>query len=489
MFDDNNEQWPNRWKKQEQDKALSAFLRGRGKNTLLRLSADALGIPLIDEQQQMPQGLQASGFAPVNEPAGMPENQGRRQSSLSLVVQDEPDHGFQGNAYGQPGNKGGLRAAFEALGDDPRLRQPGYMRRMGGTVGAGWGEDIPDRQGAEYIQSQREFPTFRESAIFPRFETPVLSLLTERRPNSLSFDTSAPMIQQAVFQPQQQQPLYTQNTIFDEEHLPSPQLMMEQDFSQMPYEYGKNGSDVKFGGEKISLGDFGFVPNPEAREEAQVIAIMDEKAIDNNPEKYNGKDTQNTVDWLPKYEPYSGHAHGSGNSDYSPKQGNFNNSAGSEEVGKPTENISKWMKCVEGYSSKGYADGAKGRVSAGYGRNMHKSQMPSFVSRNLANKWLDEDINKAYVAVDELVKVPMTSNERDALASFVYNGGPGMLQKSSVLREFNRGNKQGAIEAWHQYNVGTIDGVKQKIPALSRRREAEINMFQNGEYICPKYGK
>ncbi|AQS40807.1 MAG: Hypothetical protein BHV28_00810 [Candidatus Tokpelaia hoelldobleri] len=203
------------------DKALTSFLRGRGKNTFLRLSANALGIPLVDEQpedvaenpQQMqafkpmqsrsnnrqrplyeqPEVEEAPWRAAYSVPPGMAGGNSIQPAAYAQQqMQDEPDHGFQGNAYGQPGNEGGLRAAFEALGDDPRLRQPGYMRRMGGTVGAGWGESAPvqgmaGRQKENYMQLAQMNGAGRSNA------------------NG----------QPAMFQPQQPQPLYAQDAVWD----------------------------------------------------------------------------------------------------------------------------------------------------------------------------------------------------------------------------------------------------------------------------------
>ena len=61
----------------------------------------------------------------------------------------------------------------------------------------------------------------------------------------------------------------------------------------------------------------------------------------------------------------------------------------------------------------------------------------------------------------------------DALVSFAYNAGLGNLQRSTIRMKANRGDWEGAAEAFMAWTKG---GGK-VLPGLVRRRQAEIALF------------
>ncbi len=61
----------------------------------------------------------------------------------------------------------------------------------------------------------------------------------------------------------------------------------------------------------------------------------------------------------------------------------------------------------------------------------------------------------------------------DALVSFAYNAGLGNLQRSQIRMRANRGDWEGAAQAFRSWTKG---GGK-VLPGLVRRREAEIALF------------
>ena len=72
--------------------------------------------------------------------------------------------------------------------------------------------------------------------------------------------------------------------------------------------------------------------------------------------------------------------------------------------------------------------------------------------------------------------VPTVSGRQgafDALVSFAYNAGLGNLQRSQIRMKANRGDWEGAAEAFMQWTKG---GGK-VLPGLVRRREAEKALF------------
>lgn len=82
---------------------------------------------------------------------------------------------------------------------------------------------------------------------------------------------------------------------------------------------------------------------------------------------------------------------------------------------------------------------------------------------------LDVDMLVAAKAVDRLVKVPLTDNERIAYISFVFNVGSGAFAKSTMLKLIN---DQKFIAACEQFDRWVYDnGVKVK--GLANRRRIE----------------
>lgn len=61
----------------------------------------------------------------------------------------------------------------------------------------------------------------------------------------------------------------------------------------------------------------------------------------------------------------------------------------------------------------------------------------------------------------------------DALVSFAFNAGLGNLQRSTIRMKANRGDWEGAAEAFMAWTKG---GGKE-LPGLVRRRKAEIELF------------
>ena len=61
----------------------------------------------------------------------------------------------------------------------------------------------------------------------------------------------------------------------------------------------------------------------------------------------------------------------------------------------------------------------------------------------------------------------------DALVSFAFNAGLGNLQRSQIRMRANRGDWEGAAEAFKQWTKG---GGK-VLPGLVKRRDAEIELF------------
>lgn len=79
----------------------------------------------------------------------------------------------------------------------------------------------------------------------------------------------------------------------------------------------------------------------------------------------------------------------------------------------------------------------------------------------------------------KLVTVDLNQNEFDALVSFVYNCGPGALQKSTILKRLNKGDRRGAAAAFSFFNKARKDGEGPLVEmrGLTSRRASEAALF------------
>ena len=96
------------------------------------------------------------------------------------------------------------------------------------------------------------------------------------------------------------------------------------------------------------------------------------------------------------------------------------------------------------------------------------------LTRAQARTLLRQDLQGPLATVDALVTVPLTTNQREALASFVYNVGASNLRNSSLLKELNAGNYDAVpvqLTRWTLAN-GRV------LPGMQQRREAEAAMWR-----------
>lgn len=92
---------------------------------------------------------------------------------------------------------------------------------------------------------------------------------------------------------------------------------------------------------------------------------------------------------------------------------------------------------------------------------------------------LAEDVKDAEDAINDLVTVPLTQNEFDALVCFVFNIGRGALRHSTTLKVINSGNKRQVPEWLRKWVYVTIEGgAKLRSDGLENRREKEIELWQ-----------
>ena len=90
-----------------------------------------------------------------------------------------------------------------------------------------------------------------------------------------------------------------------------------------------------------------------------------------------------------------------------------------------------------------------------------------------AKQFKAHDLKRFEKTVNDLVKVPLTQNQFDALVSLTYNIGTGAFEKSTLLKKLNAGDYQGAADQFTVWNKG---GGK-VLQGLVNRRAKEKEVF------------
>ena len=138
----------------------------------------------------------------------------------------------------------------------------------------------------------------------------------------------------------------------------------------------------------------------------------------------------------------------------------------------------------EGLVTYPYND-SEGFATIGVGHLLHRSKVTAADRRNWAGftqkdaqQLLKKDLKKEFEPkIRELLKVPLTQYEYDAICSFAFNIGIGNRKKktgfasSEFLRELNNGHYNGSLML-HWKRPSSITG----------RRKKEVDLFNNGTY-------
>lgn len=96
-----------------------------------------------------------------------------------------------------------------------------------------------------------------------------------------------------------------------------------------------------------------------------------------------------------------------------------------------------------------------------------------------AEQLLRDDLAWVEETLDNLVKVPLTQNQRDALGSLIFNIGATNFSKSTVLRKLSAKDYLGAADAFLMWNKQKDKQTGQMVVlnGLTKRRQQERNLF------------
>jgi lysozyme len=148
---------------------------------------------------------------------------------------------------------------------------------------------------------------------------------------------------------------------------------------------------------------------------------------------------------------------------------------GGEEMKKLNETGLELVKKSEGLRLEKYQDVA-GKWTIGYGHLIKKREtFDGPITEERATELLEQDLQLAESAVDELVSVSLNDNQYGALVDFVYNVGKGNFEASTLLKRLNSGKYTAAANEFLKW----VYAGGRRVEGLARRRAAERALFLN----------
>ena len=129
------------------------------------------------------------------------------------------------------------------------------------------------------------------------------------------------------------------------------------------------------------------------------------------------------------------------------------------------------LKYFEGCKLTAYQDSV-GVWTIGYGHTKGVYDGMT-ITQDQAEQMLLSELEEYEGYIENMVTVPLTQNQFDALVVWVYNLGPTNFKNSTLLKELNAGNYNAAgqeITRWNKAGGKVLAG-------LVKRREAEAELF------------
>ena len=139
---------------------------------------------------------------------------------------------------------------------------------------------------------------------------------------------------------------------------------------------------------------------------------------------------------------------------------------------KPSQQGIDLIKEFEGFRANPYSD-TGGVWTIGFGHTKGITKNSPSISPIVAEGLLRIDVAHAEKAVQEIVLVPLSQSQIDALVSFTYNVGNHAFKTSTLVKKLNSGDFDGAtleFARW-KYDNGVV------IAGLVNRREKEALLF------------
>lgn len=159
--------------------------------------------------------------------------------------------------------------------------------------------------------------------------------------------------------------------------------------------------------------------------------------------------------------------------------------SGEKSSGKTSEKGVKDLLQYEGFDAVAVDREGDGILTIGYGHKGKEVKRGQTITREQAYELFKNDLISREQTVNNLVKVPISQNQFDALVSFVYNCGAGNFAKSRTLKLLNQGDYKGAAQAMRTEYINR--GTKHEKGLRARRaKEAakiELDVDSNNKLI------
>lgn len=133
----------------------------------------------------------------------------------------------------------------------------------------------------------------------------------------------------------------------------------------------------------------------------------------------------------------------------------------------------------EGFDSKPYkCPAGVWTIGIGFTRWQGKTvtALTKPITRAQAEYALERQLVGFQAELDSVVTAPLTSNQNDALLSFIFNIGASAFRKSTLLKKLNMLDYAGASNEFLRWNKAA----GKELAGLTRRRKAERDLFLKG---------
>lgn len=127
----------------------------------------------------------------------------------------------------------------------------------------------------------------------------------------------------------------------------------------------------------------------------------------------------------------------------------------------------------EGCRLKAYQD-VKGVWTIGYGHTFGVTPGME-INQSEADEFLQSDLRNAISCVNRLVTVTLSQQEFDALVDFTFNLGCGLFGDSTLLKNLNAGDYQGAAQEFDRWDFAA----GKQVQGLLLRRQRETTEFES----------
>lgn len=146
----------------------------------------------------------------------------------------------------------------------------------------------------------------------------------------------------------------------------------------------------------------------------------------------------------------------------------------------PSEKCVALLEHFEGFSETAYLDVA-GIPTIGHGFIKGVKMGDTITHRESVARKLVE-MNTHWNGIKNYIHVNITQNICDALTSWCYNVGVGAVRNSTLIRVLNQGGYEKAADELLRWDKARVDGVLRSIRGLTRRRNAEREMFLGNDW-------